>query len=266
MYIAKYITSEYGPIDVTLTHSDVTFDHVVDIMAGALKRLDQDNKTFEEIERGFSLSLSNGIYIGNTIMYNERLDSVMDEGDCVIIRKENNLYPRRWSTNGSFNNLFVARTVVNMSNMLSSIDDMLVDNSYILSNNVSPLSSLDNISSIFQRSTILNRTVSLYTTDPNIFTYNEEGKVKTLSEREYNELPERVILPNDSVDGLCIVCQCDFEVSDVVKTLPCNHIFHDDCIKTWLMKDSSTCPMCRYDLNGSQEQTVMTEQTVVLDD
>ena len=36
----------------------------------------------------------------------------------------------------------------------------------------------------------------------------------------------------------------DFENCDV-KVLNCNHLFHIDCIKIWLTKQSYKCPICR---------------------
>ncbi|CAO3607638.1 unnamed protein product [Mucor fragilis] len=40
----------------------------------------------------------------------------------------------------------------------------------------------------------------------------------------------------------CAVCKDQFESQEQVIELPCEHIFHDDCIKPWL-KLNSTCPV-----------------------
>jgi hypothetical protein len=42
----------------------------------------------------------------------------------------------------------------------------------------------------------------------------------------------------------CIICYQSFELSEKVKTLVCNHFFHEECIDRWL-HDHATCPMCR---------------------
>lgn len=44
----------------------------------------------------------------------------------------------------------------------------------------------------------------------------------------------------------CAICLEDF-VPDVteVRELPCRHIFHPDCIDTFLLRNSSLCPMCK---------------------
>lgn len=42
----------------------------------------------------------------------------------------------------------------------------------------------------------------------------------------------------------CMVCHCDFEDGETVKTLPCRHLYHGSCIDTWLA-DHKTCPLCK---------------------
>ncbi|KAH3742593.1 hypothetical protein Pelo_16015 [Pelomyxa schiedti] len=41
----------------------------------------------------------------------------------------------------------------------------------------------------------------------------------------------------------CPVCLCEYEEGDVLKTLPCLHIYHVECIDRWL-KTKKTCPVC----------------------
>ncbi|KAI8878114.1 hypothetical protein K501DRAFT_196627 [Backusella circina FSU 941] len=40
----------------------------------------------------------------------------------------------------------------------------------------------------------------------------------------------------------CAVCKDAFGPEETVLELPCEHIFHDDCIKPWL-KLNGTCPV-----------------------
>mmetsp|Transcript_25322 Transcript_25322/g.74776 ORF Transcript_25322/g.74776 Transcript_25322/m.74776 type:complete len:1149 (-) Transcript_25322:721-4167(-) len=50
-----------------------------------------------------------------------------------------------------------------------------------------------------------------------------------------NELPQ------------CPVCLCEYEGDEVLRQLPCGHIFHRSCIDEW-MKLHNTCPNCRMSL------------------
>ncbi|KAF2470953.1 uncharacterized protein BDR25DRAFT_28479 [Lindgomyces ingoldianus] len=44
----------------------------------------------------------------------------------------------------------------------------------------------------------------------------------------------------------CPICLDDFEPNESqVRELPCRHIFHPDCVDTFLLSNSSLCPMCK---------------------
>jgi len=47
----------------------------------------------------------------------------------------------------------------------------------------------------------------------------------------------------------CCVCQEKLLLRTPISTLPCNHVFHQHCIHTWL-KESTMCPLCREDYAG----------------
>lgn len=44
----------------------------------------------------------------------------------------------------------------------------------------------------------------------------------------------------------CVVCLEDLPIGAKAKQMPCGHLFHDDCLLTWLAKNHS-CPLCRDD-------------------
>jgi len=58
-------------------------------------------------------------------------------------------------------------------------------------------------------------------------------------------------LDDSSAEERCLVCQCGFHTGDVVKTLPCEHEYHSECIDQWLA-DHDTCPLCQksIDIHG----------------
>jgi hypothetical protein len=54
-------------------------------------------------------------------------------------------------------------------------------------------------------------------------------------------------MPSREVET-CGVCLLDFDDGDQLRTLPCGHRFHRDCIDRWLLEASTTCPVDKRDL------------------
>jgi len=48
----------------------------------------------------------------------------------------------------------------------------------------------------------------------------------------------------------CSVCMDVFCLNDTVRNMPCQHLFHPDCITPWLQLHN-TCPICRQSIDGS---------------
>uniref|UniRef100_A0A3B3TY55 RING-type E3 ubiquitin transferase n=1 Tax=Poecilia latipinna TaxID=48699 RepID=A0A3B3TY55_9TELE len=68
-------------------------------------------------------------------------------------------------------------------------------------------------------------------------------------------LPTLEITDEHVASGLeCSVCKEDYSVGENVRQLPCNHMFHNDCIVPWL-EQHDTCPVCRTSLTGLNTAT-----------
>lgn len=50
-----------------------------------------------------------------------------------------------------------------------------------------------------------------------------------------------------SSDNVCIICREEMVPNGTAKRLPCNHIFHVSCLRSWFQRQQ-TCPTCRMDV------------------
>lgn len=107
-----------------------------------------------------------------------------------------------------------------------------------------------------------NRNNLLYNTILNILdTINsdveneDEPEKETLTEEEFQELPIIKITHNHLLDECeCSICIDKFELEQDAIKLPCNHLFHKDCIKLHLLNYNDKCPLCRGDTKEREEE------------
>jgi hypothetical protein len=74
-----------------------------------------------------------------------------------------------------------------------------------------------------------------------------ETEAKTPPLARTASAPTAVSAPASTLNQpTCPICLDDFEANETqVRELPCRHIFHPDCIDTFLLRNSSLCPMCK---------------------
>ncbi|OLY84073.1 E3 ubiquitin-protein ligase, partial [Smittium mucronatum] len=63
--------------------------------------------------------------------------------------------------------------------------------------------------------------------------------------------------PADDFD--CLICFEPVQTGDKIREIPCEHVFHQKCLDTWLTTRSGFCPTCRYNLHtrkSLEEQNV----------
>ena len=51
----------------------------------------------------------------------------------------------------------------------------------------------------------------------------------------------------------CVICMEKYEINNEVKTLPCFHLFHKDCIDQWLKAGNDSCPICKNKINHNDD-------------
>ena len=97
------------------------------------------------------------------------------------------------------------------------------------------------------------------------------GNMEGMRQNELNEMIERMLhhtrdnptdaaivseLPENKIDDInkldndkknCVICMEDFKKGDKSTNLPCLHMFHTNCIQSWLKKQN-TCPICKFKL------------------
>uniref|UniRef100_A0A1I8BZF0 RING-type domain-containing protein n=1 Tax=Meloidogyne hapla TaxID=6305 RepID=A0A1I8BZF0_MELHA len=69
---------------------------------------------------------------------------------------------------------------------------------------------------------------------------------------------------NEENDFQCSICLNEYAIGDKVHITQCKHMFHIDCIRTWLKGTNKTCPICRIELNFNLK--IETQQPAEYDD
>jgi hypothetical protein len=54
----------------------------------------------------------------------------------------------------------------------------------------------------------------------------------------------KIKLSDDLLLDECPICLDNYQSNREVMNLDCNHVFHHDCIRLWLI-ENNTCPQCR---------------------
>ena len=77
------------------------------------------------------------------------------------------------------------------------------------------------------------------TNDPSDNGGVDENKLANLPVTKFKKVESKV-----GEEEKCPICLTELEDGEEIKTLPCKHLFHPDCIDPWLHKNS-TCPICK---------------------
>lgn len=57
----------------------------------------------------------------------------------------------------------------------------------------------------------------------------------------------------------CSICLCEYERGEKLIRLPCDHLYHEQCLNSWT-ENHVRCPLCNYDLMDGFEQRVTAHQ------
>lgn len=78
--------------------------------------------------------------------------------------------------------------------------------------------------------------------------YQEDVKI-VLNDEQFNNLlhiTHEELNDNESCE--CLICMDEFNKDDSIIKTHCKHLFHKNCIKTWLCEESNKCPVCRIEI------------------
>ena len=86
----------------------------------------------------------------------------------------------------------------------------------------------------------------------NLIMQNDPNRYGTppASEKSIDELKKELINDDNHENyskNECSICKDNYKKGEVITIMPCEHVFHDDCLIPWLKRHNS-CPVCRYEL------------------
>ena len=84
----------------------------------------------------------------------------------------------------------------------------------------------------------------------NNINYDYEDVKIVLNEEQFNNLECKCYKDlNLNEAKECLICIDNFNEEDDIVKIKCNHIFHKNCIKSWLCEESNKCPVCRISID-----------------
>ena len=78
----------------------------------------------------------------------------------------------------------------------------------------------------------------------------EEIKIKNEIEGILEYIPIIIIKDQNNIikkKNQCMICLSNYKMGDKQYILPCFHIFHTKCLKTWMFQ-KRYCPICKFDI------------------
>ncbi|KAH7280458.1 hypothetical protein KP509_37G068700 [Ceratopteris richardii] len=77
--------------------------------------------------------------------------------------------------------------------------------------------------------------------------FNDQ-KLSHVSSAILHSLPTTIIgLSSKDSGEMCVICKEEWKLSTMASQLPCMHVYHWDCIISWLIQNNN-CPICRLEL------------------
>ena len=63
----------------------------------------------------------------------------------------------------------------------------------------------------------------------------------------------------DEEQPQCSICMCEYEAGEALRLLYCEHVFHQQCVDAWLLRNA-TCPICRASVDKEKGEQQVRER------
>jgi hypothetical protein len=95
-------------------------------------------------------------------------------------------------------------------------------------------------------SPIVTTYYTTHTTHTTQFDMNDLQDVK-IGLINKNLLLSSTVEKNKDEDKVCVICQDNIDLNDIVRTIKCKHSFHINCIDQWFTENKK-CPICKFEI------------------
>ena len=211
---------------------------------------DDNNKIIEVKEReipdnsnrrnnDINFNINNRVRHANHNMNNNNNNNVR------ILPINNNMYNMRRNINhnGQMPNPYMNRRNLNNRMMNNNpVNNMNNMNNFMRNN----MNYMNNLPNPFMNNQFMNMIMPF----PIPFPLFHRNDVNRVDQNILNSLPESEVKDASKMDDEnknCVICLEDFVDKEKIICLPCIHVFHSECIKSWL-ESHNECPICKYKL------------------
>jgi hypothetical protein len=160
----------------------------------------------------------------------------------IPLNIENNCFNEFANINISINNELEMRDIINPSSEEKLNTDGINNVKQLSSNynNIDDINLANNQNTTsFNNNNINNSDSSFYVPEKNPLDPTILKKLKVVEINDKNQISK--------IEYDCVICQKGYELKDKYIKLPCKHIYHENCIKTWLKK-KNVCPICKQNI------------------
>ena len=174
----------------------------------------------------------------------EKNDDERRDADDKVSNINNNSIENLNDIINIFDNIIHRNTITNIRNDYNSLYNRYSNLEYL---SLSPI--LENLQNEY------DDMPDLIDNNNNIFNFmnidqNYEDVKVILNEEQFANQKHSIFKElNNNTTNECLICIQEFDEDDEVTKITCNHVFHKNCIKNWVCKESNKCPICRLEVD-----------------